>query len=172
MRNTLAWLLSTPLFACAVPAPALADAGHSPPRDTDMPMQKSAQGQVAAFRFGHPGKASQVTRTIAVTAMDYRFLPAAVDVRSGETVRFDIVNRGTVEHEFVIGDRAEQIAHDKEMAAMPGMKMDDDPNGVSIPPGGKATLIWTFTRPGMLQYACHVPGHYAEGMYGQLNVRS
>lgn len=84
-------------------------------------------------------------------------------------MRFEIVDRGALAHEFVIGDIAEQRAHDKEMAAMPDMPMDD-PNGVSVAPGKTATLIWTFTRPATLQYACHVPGHYAAGMVGQLNV--
>ena len=110
-----------------------------------------------------------MTRTIRITATDFRFLPAALNIRTGRTVRFDIINRGQLEHEFVLGDVIEQRAHDKEMAVMPNMPMDD-PNGVSIPAGKTATLIWTFTRPGKLQYACHVPGHYAAGMFGQLNV--
>lgn len=119
--------------------------------------------------FGHPGKASDVTRTIRIIAVEYRFQPAVVNVRTGQTVRFEIFDRGTVDHEFVIGNVAEQRAHDKEMAATPTMPMHD-PNEVVVAPGRSATLIWTFARPGTLQYACHVPGHYAAGMFGQLNV--
>lgn len=163
MRSRLVRLLPLALLL-AVPAGAQARADQPPPS-----ADKAMHRQAAGFWFGHPGKASEVTRTIRITATDDRFRPAVVDVKAGQTVRFEIVDRGALAHEFVIGDVAEQRAHDKEMAAMPGMPMDD-PNGVSVAAGRTATLIWTFTRPATLQYACHVPGHYAAGMFGQLNV--
>ncbi|WP_243042917.1 plastocyanin/azurin family copper-binding protein [Dyella sedimenti] len=53
---------------------------------------------------------------------------------------------------------------------MPTMKMGDETNSVSIDAGQTSSLIWTFSRPGTLYYACHVPGHYAAGMQGQLDV--
>lgn len=153
------------LAAClALPVVAFAYAGQQ-----NQPEDRALHEQPASFWFGHPGKASDVTRTIQITAIDDRFLPATVDVKTGQTVRFEIINHGKLDHEFVLGDVAEQQAHDKEMAAMPNMPMDD-PNGVSVAAGKTATLIWTFTHPGNLQYACHVPGHYAAGMLGQLNV--
>jgi len=123
------------------------------------------------FWFGHPGQASEVTRTISIAAKDSRFVPGKIEVRVGETVKFEIVNRDKIEHEFVLGDVAEQVAHEKEMRAMPSMPMDDE-NGVSIPPGQSATLIWTFTHQGELEYACHLPGHYVAGMVGWLMVRA
>jgi uncharacterized cupredoxin-like copper-binding protein len=124
---------------------------------------------VDGFWFGHRGRAADVTRTITVLAVGSRFVPKTINIRRGETVRFEIVNRDKVTHEFVIGDIAEQAEHDKEMAAMPGMPMDDA-NGVMIAPGKQDSLIWTFTRTGELQYACHLPGHYLAGMAGWLMV--
>jgi len=56
------------------------------------------------------------------------------------------------------------------MAEHPNMKMDD-PNGVAVPVGKTGTLVWKFTTPMTIQYACHVPGHYADGMYGKLVIR-
>lgn len=163
MRSTLIRLLPMALLL-ALPAGARTQTNPAPP-----PEDKALNQQAEGFWFGHPGKMSDVTRTIRIDATDDRFQPALVNVEAGQTVRFEIVDRGTLAHEFVIGDIAEQRAHDKEMAAMPGMPMDD-PNGVSVAAGKTATLIWTFTRPATLQYACHVPGHYAAGMVGQLNV--
>jgi uncharacterized cupredoxin-like copper-binding protein len=69
-----------------------------------------------------------------------------------------------------LGSAKEQVEHDKEMAAMTGMKMTHI-NGVIVAPGKTGTLIWTFTKAGTLQYACHVPGHYAAGMVGQLTIK-
>lgn len=120
--------------------------------------------------FGHPGKATQVTRTIKAIATDIKFSPLQITVKAGDTVKFEISNQGVLAHEFVLGSAAEQIEHDKEMAAMAGMPMDH-PNGVSIAPGKTGFLIWTFTKAGTLQYACHVAGHFAAGMVGQLSVQ-
>lgn len=121
-------------------------------------------------RFGHPGKAGAVTRTIKIEARDGVFAPDALTVKLGETIRFEIRNTGQLDHEFMIGDKREQTEHDQEMTAMPGMVMQD-PNGVSVPPGQTATLIWTFSKKGNFEYGCHVPGHYVAGMFGRLNVQ-
>jgi uncharacterized cupredoxin-like copper-binding protein len=165
MRPTLILL---PAATCLLAASFSARAYQSVPQAPEDRLQEIHD---AHFWFGHPGKASDVTRIIQIQTVGYGFAPAVITVKVGQTVRFKVVNRSKVPHEFVIGDKAEQLAHDREMAAMPNMTMDDDPNGVSVAPGKTTTLIWTFTRPGTLQYACHIPGHYAAGMSGQLNVR-
>lgn len=122
-----------------------------------------------SYPFGHPGELSKVSGTIKVTALDIRFEPTRIAVKAGDTIKFDIANTGVLEHEFLLADAAEQVEHEKEVQATPDMKMDH-PNGVLIAPGKTATLIWTFTKPGTLQYGCHVPGHFAAGMVGQLTV--
>ena len=48
--------------------------------------------------FGHPGEAAAVTRTIKMVASDIKFTPTIVTVRKGETVMFEIVNQGKLEH--------------------------------------------------------------------------
>jgi uncharacterized cupredoxin-like copper-binding protein len=132
-------------------------------------MQPPMQDQTDS-RFGHPGRTSEVTRTVQITIKNSRFLPGRVDVRTGEIVQFEIINRDTIAHEFVIGDVAKQVAHEKEMATMPSMPMSDA-KGVTIAAGKTATVIRTFTHQGELQYACHLPGHYLNGMVGWLIVR-
>lgn len=123
------------------------------------------------FTFGRPGKAGQVQKTIHITALDsMRFRPSTVQVHPGETVRFIVTNAGKLRHEFVIGDRREQTEHEKEMRAMPNMPMHD-PNGISLAPGQTKTLIWQFAgTPGVVEYACHEPGHFAAGMIGRVYV--
>ena len=124
----------------------------------------------ATFWFGHPGKAAEVGRTIEMSATDIRFTPKTVAVKVGETVKFQVTNSGKLDHEFLLGDVGGQVEHDKEMLTMGSMKMAHI-NGVSIAPGKTASLIWTFTKSGSLQYACHVPGHYLAGMVGQLTIK-
>lgn len=76
-------------------------------------------------------------------------------------------------NEFVFGDEAQQQAHEAEMRAMASegdMMMHDEPNAVSVQPGGTKELTWRFTTPGQLEYGCHEPGHYTAGMRGDLTV--
>jgi Cu+-exporting ATPase len=110
-----------------------------------------------------------VSRTIYIETTDaLRFVPNQLDVRAGETIAFEIRNAGAVPHEFFIGTSAEQQAHEAEMAN--GSQMMDEPNGVDVPAGTTARLVYTFDQPGMLEYGCHVPGHYAAGMRGTITV--
>lgn len=132
-------------------------------------MHGEMSSHAETFPFGHPGKPGQVDRVIKVTAMDFKYEPASITVKAGKTIKFVVTNKGVVDHEFVLGTVEEQKEHDKEMAEHPNMKMDD-PNGIAIPKGKTASLIWTFTKPMTIQYACHVPGHYAAGMYGTLKI--
>ncbi len=136
-------------------------------------MSGMSGGKVEHNQYGVPGKARMVTRTVRITALDtMRFLPSSVNVRPGQTVRFIIHNAGHLTHEFVVGDRAEQREHEAEMEAHPDMKMDHDPNGLTVPPGATRTLIWRFPhRVATLEYACHEPGHFAAGMVGYIHVR-
>ncbi len=142
------------------------------------------------YAFGHPASADKATRTVEVTLQDIAFAPTSLDVKAGKTVRFVLVNKGRLLHEFNLGDAAMHAEHQKEMLQMQasgmltatGMgKMDhsamghgamkhDDPNSVLVEPGKTAELTWTFTKTTGLEFACNLPGHYQAGMVGTLNV--
>jgi uncharacterized cupredoxin-like copper-binding protein len=146
-----------------------------------------------SFDFGHTAPASEATRTVALTLGDMYFEPKAIQVRAGETVRFILVNKGQLLHEFNLGDSAMHAHHQQEMLKMQesgmltptGMNhqamtrgMDhgktamqhDDPNSVFIEPGKTAELTWTFTKAENLEFACNIPGHYQAGMVGKLTI--
>lgn len=125
-----------------------------------------------SFAFGSPAEPAQATRTVAVTMRDsFSYDPASIDVKVGETVLFEVTNAGKVVHEFVLGDHALQLDHDKEMQQMkPGMVMGGAPNAIAVKPGATKELAFTFGHAGDLEYACHQPGHYAAGMVGHLTV--
>ena len=125
------------------------------------------------FAYGHFGAGTGPAHVIHIRALDtLRFEPASIVVTRGETVKFVVTNTGKLAHEFVIGDAAVQAEHEKEMQAMPGISMEHDVNGISLPPGQTRELVWTFTRDGTVEYACHVPGHFAADMLGRIIIKS
>lgn len=123
---------------------------------------------------GEPGKASEVTRVIKVIMDDAPdggmiFEPSQFQFRKGETIRFDIENRGETDHEFVLEDYKGMHEHRMLMVKFPEME-HDDPNSVRLAPGGKGEVIWKFTKSGEFQFACLIPGHMEAGMHGPIKV--
>ncbi|MBV7571934.1 cupredoxin family protein [Pseudomonas sp. PDM32] len=150
-----------------------------------------------AYDFGQPAPAANATRSVELVMGDMSFTPKAIDIKAGETVRFVLVNKGQLLHEFNLGDAAMHARHQQEMlqmqqggmltptgmkamdhGSMAGMdhgKMDhgmkhDDPNSVLVEPGKTAELTWTFSEATGLEFACNIPGHYQAGMVGKLTV--
>jgi uncharacterized cupredoxin-like copper-binding protein len=144
------------------------------------------------YDFGQPAPAASATRSVEVVMGDMSFTPKAIDIKAGETIRFVLVNKGQLLHEFNLGDAAMHARHQQEMLKMQangmltptamkdmdhsamgsmdhGMK-HDDPNSVLVSPGKTAELTWTFTKASNLEFACNIPGHYQAGMVGKLTV--
>ncbi|KGF67808.1 copper oxidase [Hoeflea sp. BAL378] len=123
---------------------------------------------------GDPGEASQVNRTIEVImkesdAGEMLFEPKEITVEKGETIRFVVVNRGELEHEFVLDNHDGVMEHKALMERMPEME-HDDPNSVRLDPGMDGEVIWKFANAGPFEFACLIPGHYDSGMKGMLTV--
>ena len=113
----------------------------------------------------------------------FRYRPAAIMVWAGHRVTFDVTNTGKLPHEFILGDRATQLDHERQMqSASTGTghthaHMHDmaaaSPGGagaLTVPPGATRRLTWTFDKPGIVLYGCHVLGHWAAGMKGTIVV--
>ena len=148
------------------------------------------EGHGHGAAIGKPGTAGHVSRTVTVTLGDNFFEPKSIAVKAGETIRFVVINKGELVHEFNIGTVATHAQHQKEMMMMQDMgaidgdridyakmqHMDmgdgrmmkhDDPNSVLLEPGKTGQVIWTFPQSGALEFACNVPGHYQAGMMGR-----
>lgn len=145
------------------------------------------------FDFGQPAPAAKASRSIDVIMKDMTFDPGAIDIKAGETVRFVLVNKGQLLHEFSLGNAAMHAEHQQQMLKMQqsGQLMSaamiqgmdhaamghgqvgmshDDPNSVLVEPGKTAELTWTFNKATRLEFACNIPGHYQAGMKGDLTV--
>ncbi|MGH8478984.1 MAG: cupredoxin domain-containing protein [Gammaproteobacteria bacterium] len=155
-RAPLAWALIcalTPLWS-ATARPEQTDHGH----------------EHGTAGYGQPGRESDVARTIEVTALDsMRHEPSNITVKTGETVKFEVRNAGQMRHEFMLGDAKGQQEHAEMMRAQPDM-VHEDPNAVTVEPGQTKTLVWRFGAPGLVEGACHLPGHYEAGMVTRIQV--
>jgi uncharacterized cupredoxin-like copper-binding protein len=109
------------------------------------------------------GGAGDVGRTVSVTIHFSHFDVSSIPVSPGETVRFVIHNEDPIDHEFIVGDRYVQRIHENGTEPSHGAK----PGEVTVPAGGTVETTYTFpTTPEHIEFACHLPGHYAFGMHG------
>ena len=111
------------------------------------------------------------TRKISYLLTDNAYQPKVpLKLRKGDKITFTFVNKGKVTHEALVGTLAAQKAHEKEMAAMGGMAMGDEPDAVVLKPGQTKTLAFTFKTAGAYEIGCHQPTHYKLGMKVPITV--
>lgn len=147
--------------AAPTPSSSANDGGRS--HSTGQPTENFA------YTLGRP-PTSPPTRDIRIAmTKGFAYTPDRVEVAAGETVRFEVTNRDTVPHEFVLGVKEYQQVHDSQ-ASSGGVPHDYSPYSVHVRPGETRSLDWTFDQPGEVLYACHVPGHYDRGMIGAITV--
>jgi uncharacterized cupredoxin-like copper-binding protein len=171
-------LLLTTVIAFALTTPAFAAGSHSGGHDEVKTEETHGHDGAHAglhpeMAAGMPGMADDVMRTIDVTMRETDdgkmiFEPNTFEFEQGETIRFNVMNKGELEHEFVI-DNVEGNAKHKEMMAAMNME-HDDPNSVRLDQGQSGEVIWKFANVGTFEFACLIPGHYESGMYGPITV--
>ncbi len=126
-----------------------------------------ASGETA---IGKPGVAAKASRTIRIEMSDQmRFTPSQLAVKKGETVRLIIRNGGQLKHELSLGTQQELLEHLEQMKKFPDME-HDEPGKVTLAPGQQGEIVWQFTKPGVVDFACLIPGHYEAGMKGAIQV--
>jgi uncharacterized cupredoxin-like copper-binding protein len=134
------------LLLLSAGAVALAGAGSATPRRDDV--------------LG-PGP---VTVTIGIDHS--RFDIGTIRVRPHTEVRFVLVNRDPIGHEFIVGGPEVQARHaGGHEAYHPPV-----PGEVSVPADAHASTTYVFHAPRPVEFACHLPGHYQYGMHGTVLV--
>jgi uncharacterized cupredoxin-like copper-binding protein len=111
--------------------------------------------------------------TVDLVIHHSHFSLGSLSVHRGQTVRFVVHNTDPIDHELIVGDRQVQDTHEH------GADISHDgsvPGQISVPAETTESTTVVFTRAfigsGGLQFACHLPGHYAYGMQGSINVVS
>ncbi len=102
-------------------------------------------------------------RTIEITAGEFAFSPASIDVEVGEMVTFVVTNDGVAPHEFEVtaaGDR-DGHEHSADHAGTSESKL-------VLEPGETGELMVTFDGE-VDEIVCLIPGHYEAGMLMEIN---
>jgi len=168
---TLAVIAASMALAASA-ARAHTDAHHAPAKPQ---AHGHAQGHGHApalldTPFGRQGDPAKVARTITIDMTDnMRFTPAVLQVERGQTVRLNVVNKGQLLHELVLGTAHGHEQHRLQMQHNPGMA-HVEPQMVHVRPGEKGEVVWQFTEAGEFQFACLLPGHFEAGMVGKVVV--
>jgi len=156
-QRTFVALVATALLT------ASAWAGQGPPGHHD-----------ESFSAGEPGDPRKPARIVQVTMGEIDgkmlFMPAKVEVRKGEQVKFFLRNNGELDHEFILATTGENLKHAEAMKKSPGME-HDDPNGRRLAPKKTDEIVWKFENAGEFEYSCLIPGHREAGMIGTIVVR-
>lgn len=126
-------------------------------------MLVSGAGLVAASATG-PAPEGPVE--VRLTIRHSRFVPAAITLPAGRSVRFVVDNTDPIAHELIIGGRSVQDKHERGTHAVHGAL----PGEVSVPPGEVRTTTYDFDSPGEVLMGCHLPGHWDYGMQGVISV--
>ena len=165
MNRTLSALIGAALISTSLYA-----AAHGP--EDHQKSVKTKPSVVEEKPFGRAGDPKKVSRTINVSMSDqFRYEPAEIRVKTGETVKLVVANKGKTLHEIVLGTMDELKEHAELMKKNPGME-HDEPHMAHVKAGGKEDLVWQFTKPGEFYYACLIPGHFEAGMVGKVIVAS
>ena len=145
------------------------------------------------MKIGTKGKESEVSRTIKVVMYDNYYEPSSFQIKSGETIKFEVENAGMLVHEFNIANKMMHMKHQPEMIKMAEngillafsidkekmkkmAKMDKSmghshSNSVLLEPKQKGEIIWKFDNAVNIEVACNVPGHYQAGMIAKVNIK-
>lgn len=121
--------------------------------------------------WGIAGNKNEVSKTIVIQMGDnMRFSPEKINIKLGDTIRFDILNKGKLLHEMVIGTKPVLDKHAEMMQKHPNME-HDEPYMAHVAPGKSSQIIWKFNRAGSFDFACLIAGHYQAGMVGKIEVK-
>jgi uncharacterized cupredoxin-like copper-binding protein len=116
--------------------------------------------------FALVGRSGDGLSTIVINVRHSRFSPDRITVPAGTAVRFVVHNDDPIAHEFIVGPPAVHERHEKGTEARHGAV----PGEVSIGNGERAETTYVFREPGTMVFACHLPGHFAYGMHGEVVI--
>jgi len=99
-------------------------------------------------------QAGQQEQVVGVFIREFEFEPRPLKVKAG-MVRFRLVNRGSVEHDFAIPSLQGHNEHGKHL----------------VKPG-ETKLVEIEMKPGTYEAVCTIPGHKEAGMTVMIEVGS
>jgi len=104
--------------------------------------------------------------TVVVDVEHSRFIPSTLRVEVGTEVRFVVRNDDPINHELIVGAADVHARHRNGTEA----KHAPRPGELSVGPDEQGVTTYRFDDPGVVEMACHLPGHYDYGMRGEVEV--
>ena len=143
--------------------------------------------------IGSLGKVEEINRTIKVVMYDNYYEPNSFNIKSGETIKFEVVNAGELVHEFNIANAMMHKKHQPEMEKMVENEIlladsiDKDKmkkmskidkamghshsNSVLLEPKEKGDIVRKFENAMNIEIACNVPRNYQVGMIAKVDIK-
>ena len=127
---------------------------------------------ITAAACGGGGDSVDASTNLSITMSEFAFEPEMVAVPASQEITIELINTGSVEHDFVLLQRGKRIEAEADLPDDEAMIVADYVDFEQrIQPGESGTF--TFTAPsetGSYQIICRVPGHFAAGMEGRLRT--
>jgi len=108
------------------------------------------------------------TKDVRITLTEFGIESSVTTFNVGVPYHFVVTNAGSVEHEIMV---MPPLAQDSMGMTMDMGELDEMAlvmiEASELPPGKTVSFDYTFTETtasGMLEFACHTPGHYEAGM--------
>ena len=162
------WNRSAIALAAAALISANALAGEGPAGHSH------GHGHGESFSAGEPGNPKEPSKIVRVTMGEsdgkMLFIPARLEVKKGEQVKFVLQNDGELDHEFVLASTVDNLKHAEAMQKTPDMA-HEEPNGKQLAPKKTTDIVWKFIKAGKFEYSCLIPGHREAGMVGTIVVK-
>ena len=108
-----------------------------------------------------PGRA-----TVALGIEHSRFSTDRIVVAAGTTLTFAVDNGDPIGHELIVGPPEVHARHAEGTEAAHAPVAGE----VTVPALAEAATTYAFDEPGTFTFACHLPGHVAYGMVGEVVV--
>jgi uncharacterized cupredoxin-like copper-binding protein len=150
----------------------------------------------AALALATSAIAASKVHRVTLVMKEFKFEPARIQLKVGETVDLTIRNTGQVSHDWMAGrglvntqdskgfqkdllallkptETGRQYAMERVNAASKADLIKRISEGTEIEPGGEVTLRFTVpaSAKGEWQMACVLTGHFESGMKGTIVIR-
>jgi len=127
---------------------------------------------LAAAACGGATSANQVRVSATEGPDGQAFTSDVTTFKAGETYHFVVENAGALQHEFMIIEPVEPgMMEMEEMDEMAMYVVEEE----DLAPGATVEFDYTFPSDAVgqpLEFACHLPGHYEDGMHLTINVEA
>jgi len=108
-------------------------------------------------------------KTVTIEMTEFAFTPKSITLEAGQPYVLEVVNKGTVKHEFTAGAFFRSVATRKAETAESEVKVPFFTE-IEVFAGKKAEIFLIPLVPGTYKLVCEIEGHFEAGMFGTITV--